>query len=172
MVADQRTVDRAQRREADDKQIESDLRWRLWSAQLTLWWEETWRLAWPLPGLVATFVALALFDLLPLLPGLLHAGLLAFFVAAGLVIVWRLRDLSWPSITDARRRLERDSGLAHRPLQTLADELAGGAGDPVAQALWRTEHRRLRALLPRVSLNRPMTPGGSASLPCCCWPSP
>lgn len=154
-MAEQRQVDKAERHETDREQISSDLRRKLRIVQLALWWERAWRLAWPLPGLVATFVSLALFDVLPLLPGWLHAGLLAVFAAAGLIALWRLRRLSWPESSEAGRRLEQDSGLPHRPLQTLADRLDAGAADPVSRALWWAEQRRLRGLLSRLALKPP-----------------
>ena len=49
----------------------------------------------------------------------------------------------WPHWDDAARRLERDSLLAHRPISEAHDALAAGAGDPVAEELWRA-HLRLR----------------------------
>jgi uncharacterized protein (TIGR02302 family) len=89
------------------------------------------------------------------LPGWLHAGLLGAFVIAGLIAFGRLFRLSWPGVAEARLRLERDSGLAHRPLQTLADSLSAGADEPLTQALWQAEHRRLRQLIQRLSLKSP-----------------
>ncbi len=154
-MAAQRTDGKPERRPVGEEEISPDLRRRLRIAHLTLWWERAWRLAWPLPGLLAAFVALALFDLLPALPGWLHAGLLAAFAAAGLVALWRLRRLSRPDLSEAARRLEKDSGLSHRPLQTLADHLDAGADDPVSRTLWQAERRRLRALLRRLSLKPP-----------------
>ncbi len=136
-------------------QTPDGLRRRLFFAHLTLWWERAWRLAWPLPALLLTFVSLALFDVLPLLPGWLHATILGIFLVAGLVVLWRLRRLSWPVLPEARQRLEQDSGFGHQPLQSLADRLSAGADDPVSQALWQAERRRVRYLLPGLTLRSP-----------------
>jgi uncharacterized protein (TIGR02302 family) len=155
MVAGHRDNDRNHRHQVETDAIPPDLRRRLYFAHLTLWWERAWRLAWPLSSLVAGFVALALFDVLPLLPGWLHAGVLTAFVIGGLIVLWRFRRLTWPKATEALQRLEKDSALAHRPLQALTDRLSAGADDPLSQALWQAEGQRLRRLVLRLSLKLP-----------------
>jgi uncharacterized protein (TIGR02302 family) len=155
MAADQRARNKIQKQQTEEEQLPPGLRRRLFFAHLTLWWERIWRLAWPLPCLAASFLALALFDVLPLLPAWLHAAVLAFYAITGLVLLWRLRRLSPPTFSEAGRRLEKDSGLPHRPLQTLTDHLEAGTDDPLSQVLWRAEHRRLKALLPQLALKLP-----------------
>ncbi len=152
---------RVKRQDADlrDAQRTQDrLRQRLRLARLALWWETIWPLAWPLPALAALFSALALFDLLPMLPGWLHGLTLAAFLALAATAAWRLRRVSPPSAELARRRLERDSGLLHRPLETLSDRLAAGADDPFSRALWQTERDRLTKTLRRLKVRLP-SPG-------------
>ena len=90
------------------------------------------------------FLAVALFDLLPLLPGWLHAALLIGFAAAFVAAAWHgARGLRWPSADAACRRLERDSGVAHRPLAALDDEIASGGNDEASVGLWLEHRRRL-----------------------------
>jgi len=137
---------------------------RLALARAALFWERLWRLAWPLPALLTTFVGLALFDVLPRLPGWLHAAVLAGFVLALGWFGFRLRVLRWPSLAEGRRRAEQDSGFAHRPLQTLADDLAAGTGDPLAQALWAEERSRATKLARQTRLRLP-SPGLAARDP-------
>jgi uncharacterized protein (TIGR02302 family) len=111
---------------------------------------------WPAAGLGGAFACLALLDLLPLLPPTLHAALLAATGMGVIVLTWRgLRGLSLPNDTEADRRLERNTGLRHRPLAVLADRPAL----PGAEALWRahvarasTQVRRLRVGLPHPGL--------------------
>ena len=67
----------------------------------------------------------------------------------------RLRRIPRPSPDAARRRLEDDSGLAHRPLKTLADRQTLGTGDAVARALWAAERTRLETLTRRLSVGWP-----------------
>ncbi len=125
-------------------------------ARLALFLETMWPVAWPVPALLALFVALALFDVLPVLPGWLHALVLLGFASALAALIWRARGLRWPRVEAARRRVEADSGLRHGPLQALADELAVGAGDAVAQGLWEAHRRRLRASVGHLAWSRPM----------------
>ncbi len=131
-------------------------------ARAGLHFEDLWPRLWPAVGLTGLLLALALFDVLPLLPVWLHAFIvIAFLVAiAGLLqrVVTRV-----PAVGDtrARHRIETDSGLDHRPLTALDDELAAGSDDPAAQALWTAHRRRmaeraeeLRLNLPRAGLTR------------------
>jgi uncharacterized protein (TIGR02302 family) len=134
-------------------------------ARATLFWERLWPRLWPGLGVVALFVAVALADLLPLLPAWLHAAVLAVFFGA---LVAALRHL-WPALMpvgdgEARHRLERDSGLEHRPLAALADRLGAGADDPVAAALWAIHRRRMAAAIRRLRLHPP-APGMPARDP-------
>ena len=48
----------------------------------------------------------------------------------------------WPAQEAAIRRLERDSGVPHRPLVAVQDSLAAGSADPMASALWEAHRRR------------------------------
>jgi len=134
-------------------------------ARWALAWESLWPALVPPLGLAGVFVALALFDVLPLLPGWLHALVLLAFAVAIVFAVWRgFRRLGWPDQRAAARRLERDSGLAHRPLEALDDVLAGGGDDPLTRSLWRAHRRRMVERLGRLRLALP-SPGMAARDP-------
>ncbi len=138
---------------------------RLRLARWVVGWEILWPVLVPPLGLAGIFVALALFDVLPLLPGWLHAVVLAAFAAGMAASAWHgLARLDWPGDDAAARRLERDSGLAHRPLAVLSDRLAAGRDDPVAVALWTAHRRRMAALAGRLRLAVP-SPGMAARDP-------
>ena len=125
---------------------------RLRLARLALWWERAVPMMTALWSLLALVLALALFDGAPLLPGWLHALILAGFAAGFAVLLRGLFRLPRPTDTEAARRLERQSGTAHRPLAALADTAAtGNAG------LWRVHRDRMAALA------RTLRPG---------WPGP
>ncbi len=125
-------------------------------AWLALLWERVWPAFWPAGAVLGLFLALALFDFLPELPGLVHVAVLAGF---GLALVWALaggvREVVPPTRLEARRRLELDSGLDHRPLAAFDDELATGLGQPAVVALWRAHKQRLRDELTKLRCGWP-----------------
>ncbi len=116
-------------------------------ARAAVFWERLWPRLWPVLGVVGVFAAMALLDLFSPMPGWLHGfALAAFGGALAVALVAGGRGLRWVDRATARRRLERDSGLAHRPLGTLVDGIAAGTGDPRAEALWQAHRERLEAL--------------------------
>ncbi len=125
-------------------------------AWLTLLWEAVAPRLLPVFGVIAAFVVVALLDVLPALPGWLHAlALLAVLVGLGIAARrgWR----GWRPITRdaARHRLERDSGLEHRPLTALEDALATGGEDAGSRDLWRAHMARMAAAVGRLRLRGP-----------------
>jgi uncharacterized protein (TIGR02302 family) len=126
-------------------------------ARAAVFWERLWPLLWPSVAVAGLFLGLALLDWLPLLPGWLHGLVLVGFGIA-IAAAARLAAKGFGTVgrSQASHRLERDSGLRHRPLGTLKDRLA--AGD---EALWRTHLERvshtvrdLRLRLPAPGLAR------------------
>src|SRR5690606_38534486 len=102
-------------------------------ARAALWWERAWPALWPALCLAGAGLLVALLDLPRRLPPAAHAVLLALFGAALLTLLWRgARRFALPTRGDADRRLERASGLAHRPLAVLADTPAAGTAEQMA----------------------------------------
>ena len=133
---------------------------RLRLARAALFWERLWPAAWPALCVVGIFAVLALFDLLPLLPGMVHAALLAAFAVAFLgALFWGWRRIFGPdSLPDriaARRRIERSSGLPHRPLAALADRPSAPL-DADAAALWEAHQQRMAAAARRLRIGWPV----------------
>lgn len=119
-------------------------------------WEAFWPRFWPTLGVAGLFLALALLDLLPLLPAWLHALVLAGFLAALLRALWHAgKALHLPRREAARRRLEQDSAMAHRPLAALDDRMATNPRDSAGVALWQAHRRRLLADAARLKLKLP-----------------
>jgi len=81
--------------------------------------------------------------------------LVAFVGALAWTLRRAARSFRAPDSDAGRRRLERDSGLAHRPLSALEDELAGGRAHPAAIALWAAHRRRVAAQARRLRLGPP-----------------
>jgi uncharacterized protein (TIGR02302 family) len=125
-------------------------------ARLAIWWERLWFCLWPLLCVVAAFLIVALWGLLPELNGWVHLGILILFgLALAYAIGWLLPALRRPSRGDAIRRLERVNELEHRPLTRLEDGLAAGSTDPEASALWEFYRRRTYAALGSLRIGAP-----------------
>lgn len=129
---------------------------RLWLSRAALFWESFWPALWPLGCTLGLFLALALMDALSGLDGWLHLAVLVGFALAALGgLAWAARRVRLPGYEAARRRLERDSGLQHRPLQALEDRLATEQADADARALWQAHRRRLAEQLRRLRVAPP-----------------
>lgn len=129
---------------------------KLFVARASMVWEQLWRGLWPALSLVVLFLALALFGVLPLLPGWLHALVLCGFVGGLLVLLWKgVRGVAVPGTDAGRRRLERVNAFRHRPLQTLEDRLAEGVGGPDAEALWQEHRERVARSARRIGIGLP-----------------
>jgi uncharacterized protein (TIGR02302 family) len=127
-------------------------------ARASLAWEGLWPRLVPLFAVVMLFVAAAHLDLFAGLDPWVHTAILAALAVgfAGLGF-FMLRRFRWPSRELAIRRLERDSGVTHRPLVAVQDRLASGSADPMALALWQA-HRRREAQRLSGLVNRPPRP--------------
>ncbi len=117
---------------------------------LTILWERVWPAVWPAIGVLGLFLAAALFDILPLLPGWLHLVVLAAFAGAfAAAVIAAVRRISVPDAESARRRLEIVSGVPHRPLTGLLDHQAAGIADAFSRRLWQVHRQRLRDAVKR-----------------------
>ncbi|HVV80351.1 MAG TPA: TIGR02302 family protein [Pseudolabrys sp.] len=134
-------------------------------ARGSILWERLWPVLMTLATAVGVFLALSwagLWLALPPLARIIGVALFALIVFAAAVPLLLLRV---PTIYDALRRLDRNSGERHRPATAIADDIAANGSDPVAQALWRAHverallsARRLKAgwPSPRLALRDPM----------------
>ena len=113
---------------------------------------------WPAVGFGGFYLALALTGLFQIIPWPVQALLLAATITAiGLSLEDGFRDFRWPRSIDGARRLERDSGLIHRPISERGDRMAGAGSDAFAEALWQLHQARalpgkLRLALPHTDL--------------------
>ena len=111
-------------------------------ARWTILWERLWPALATLATAIGLFLSVSWLGLWLWLPPLGRAiGLIGFAVAliAALVPFGLLR---MPATTDGLRRLDRGSGLRHRPATAIADELAVTAKDPYSLALWNAHVER------------------------------
>jgi len=126
------------------------------AARALIAFERLWPALWPATGIAGLGLTAALLNLFAPLPWPLHALVLACAVTAiALSITFNLEHFTWPRWDEGARRLERDSSLVHRPISESGDNLAAGAGDPVAEALWQAHLAARLVLLPRFRLALP-----------------
>ncbi|MEA2975509.1 MAG: hypothetical protein QOF19_1029 [Alphaproteobacteria bacterium] len=133
-------------------------------ARWSILWERLWPALVSLASAVGLFLVVSWLGVWLWLPPIGRAiALLVIFVVTAAASVPLLR-LRMPSVQEGLRRLDRVSGLPHRPATTVNDELATAADDSLAVALWRTHvertlerARNLRAgvPLPRLALRDP-----------------
>ena len=123
-------------------------------ARASILFEALWPALWPPLAVVGIFLCLALLNVLPLLPGWLHMGLLAFGLLAVIgLLVHGLRGIRLPNDRVADRRLETQSGLIHRPLSVLTDRPA--MEDSLGQAIWQAHAARALAQIGRLKVGLP-----------------
>jgi len=116
---------------------------KITQAWLAMIWERLWAaFFWPALVLGAATTAV-LSGVLPRLPDLLHYAALAVFLVAFVLSLRSLLRTVWPSRREAMRRLEIHSGLAHRPVSALSDQLS--EDDETQRIIWE-EHRRRELL--------------------------
>lgn len=100
---------------------------------------------WPLGSALAVLWAALAFGLAETLS---RTQLIAVLTVAGLgcavLLVLGLRRFRWPSLDDARARV--DATLPGRPLAALRDVPALGRDDPGAQAVWAAHMTRMRRI--------------------------
>jgi len=124
------------------------------AARLVLWFEQFWPAIWPALGIAGAYACVALLDVPGLLPPWPRIVLLGAVLALVAGALWRgLRRVRLPTDAAADRRLERASGLRHRPLAALADQPAAPSDEAVA--LWQVHMTRLNAQVRRLRVGRP-----------------
>ncbi|HAT34967.1 MAG TPA: TIGR02302 family protein, partial [Rhodospirillaceae bacterium] len=80
----------------------------------------------------------------------------ALLVSAVLWALWRgFRYFPLPSGVGVERRLEADSGLAHRPLEAIRDRQMAGDEDTTGQVLWRMHQSQMSQAASNLRLRWP-----------------
>ena len=91
---------------------------------------------------VGLFLAVSWLGLWLWLPPIGRIVVLVGFAALMAASCVPLLLVRFPSRADGLRRLDRNTGLIHRPATAIGDELATPAADPWSTVLWRTHLER------------------------------
>ena len=114
---------------------------------------------WPslvlVAAILAVFLAVSWLGVWLIAPPWLRSVGLAVFAAALLWAGWLAIKLRWPGRAEALARLDRDSGLKHRPFAAGEDALANPATDPATRALWDLHRRRAAEAAARTRVRAP-----------------
>ncbi|MCK1542609.1 TIGR02302 family protein [Bradyrhizobium sp. 147] len=116
-----------------------------------------WERAWPnlarLLTVAGLFLVVSWAGLWLSLPFVARAIGLVIFAGVAIATLFPLIRFRWPSREEALSRLDRGSGIRHRPATTLTDTLT--SQDPVAKALWQAQRERTLASLKRIRAGLP-----------------
>jgi uncharacterized protein (TIGR02302 family) len=114
-------------------------------ARFTIFWERLWPALATLAAVIGLFLTLSWLGLWLVLPPLGRAAGVVVFALLALAALVPLARLRLPAAADGLSRLDRRSGLRHRPATTIADELVVTPQDPYSLALWRAHVERTLA---------------------------
>jgi uncharacterized protein (TIGR02302 family) len=122
-------------------------------AEYAIAWERVWPHLARLLTLAGLFLTVSWAGLWLALPSLARTAGLVLFAAAAIAVLWPLIRFHWPTRTDALGRLDRGTGIRHRPATALSDTVT--TRDPVALALWQESRARTLASLTRIRAGLP-----------------
>jgi uncharacterized protein (TIGR02302 family) len=122
-------------------------------AKYAIAWERSWPHLARLLTIVGLFLVASWAGLWLALPFIARAIGLGLFVLLALGALFPLVRFRWPSREEALSRLDRGTGIRHRPATALTDTLA--TQDPVALALWQAQRERTLASIKRIRAGLP-----------------
>jgi len=111
-------------------------------ARWTIFWERLWPALTSLATAVGLFLALSWLGLWLWLPPLGRAAALIACAAIAIVAAWPFVFVRMPGARDALSRIDRGSGMPHRPATAITDDLAVTPKDPYSLALWNAHVER------------------------------
>ena len=122
-------------------------------AEYAIAWERVWPHLARLLTVAGLFLVVSWAGLWLALPLLARAIGLGLFVVLALAALFPLARFRWPRRQEALARLDRGTGIRHRPATTLTDTLE--SQDPVALALWQAQRERTLASIKRIRAGLP-----------------
>jgi uncharacterized protein (TIGR02302 family) len=122
-------------------------------AKYAIAWERAWPSLARLLTVAGLFLVVSWVGLWLALPFVARVIGIAVFVLLALVAIWPMAWFRWPSREQALSRLDRGSGIRHRPATALTDTVT--TQDPVSLALWRAQRERTLASIKRIRAGLP-----------------
>jgi uncharacterized protein (TIGR02302 family) len=122
-------------------------------AKYAIAWERSWPHLARLLTVIGLFLVVSWAGLWLALPFMARAVGLGLFVVLALAALFPLVRFRWPSREEGLSRLDRGTGIRHRPATTLTDTLV--TQDPVARALWQAQRERTLASIKRIRAGLP-----------------
>ena len=122
-------------------------------AQYAIAWEGVWPHLARLLTVIGLFLVLSWAGLWLALPFLARAAGLGLFALLAVAAIWPLVWFRWPSREQGLSRLDRGSGIRHRPATELTDTVK--TQDPIALALWQAQRERTLASIKRIRAGLP-----------------
>ena len=122
-------------------------------AQYAIAWERAWPGLARILSVVGLFLVASWAGLWLVLPFVGRAIGIGLFVLAALAAFYPFARFRWPTREEALSRLDRGTGIRHRPATALTDTLS--TKDPIAQALWREQRERTLASIKRIRAGLP-----------------
>jgi uncharacterized protein (TIGR02302 family) len=147
------TPDPSERARDADAVSRLQLTQALQRAKYAIAWERSWPHLARLLTVVGLFLVVSWAGLWLVLPFVARAVGLGLFVLSALGVLLPLARFRWPSREEALGRLDRGTGIRHRPATALTDTLA--TPDPVAHALWQAQRQRTLASIKRIRAGLP-----------------
>ena len=122
-------------------------------AKYAIAWERGWPHLARLLTLAGLFLVVSWAGLWLALPFIARAVGLGLFGLGALWVLVPLLRFRWPSREEGLSRLDRGTGIRHRPATALTDTLV--TQDPVALALWQAQRERTLASIKRIRAGLP-----------------
>jgi uncharacterized protein (TIGR02302 family) len=122
-------------------------------AKYAIAWERAWPNLARLLSVIGLFLVVSWAGLWLALPFVARIIGTSLFVLLALGALFPLIRFRWPTREEALGRLDRGTGIRHRPATALTDTLA--TKDPVAQALWQAQRERTLASIKRIRAGLP-----------------
>lgn len=124
-------------------------------SKVALFFERLWPRLWWLIGLAAVFAVLSFSGIWFHLPAIAHQAVLALFAIAAVAAIIYTARAPWPTREEAVRRIERRSGVPHRPASSYEDQLTAQTANPETAALWQAHRERLKRAIERLRVGNP-----------------